>query len=136
MGGSIVARGRIVESSVMDLALLSTEQYCYLTTTGRVSGEAREIEIWFGLDGATLYMLAGSGEKANWVRNIRKQPSVNLRIASHSFTTRARIVDPGTPEDATARRLLVEKYQPGYKGDLGDWGRTALPVAIDIPANT
>ena len=35
------------------------EDYCYLTTTGRVSGEPREIEIWFGLAGDTLYMLSG-----------------------------------------------------------------------------
>ena len=33
---------------------LASESYCYLTTTGRVSGEPREIEIWFGLDGDTL----------------------------------------------------------------------------------
>jgi hypothetical protein len=35
-------------------------------------------------------------------------------------------------EDATARRLLLEKYGPRYSGDLDDWGRTALPVAIDL----
>ena len=29
------------------------QDYCYLTTTGRVSGEPREIEIWFGLAGDT-----------------------------------------------------------------------------------
>jgi hypothetical protein len=33
---------------------LADEDYCYLTTAGRVSGEPREIEIWFGLDGRTL----------------------------------------------------------------------------------
>jgi hypothetical protein len=33
---------------------LADEDYCYLTTIGRVSGEPREIEIWFGLDGRTL----------------------------------------------------------------------------------
>ena len=33
------------------------EDFCYLTTTGRVTGLPREIEIWFALQGATLYML-------------------------------------------------------------------------------
>jgi hypothetical protein len=28
--------------------------------------------------------------------------------------------------------LLVEKYQPRYSGDLTEWGRTSLPVAIDL----
>ena len=26
------------------------EDYCYLTTTGRISGRPREIEIWFALE--------------------------------------------------------------------------------------
>lgn len=35
------------------------EDFCYLTTRGRVSGQPHEIEIWFAADGETLYMLAG-----------------------------------------------------------------------------
>jgi hypothetical protein len=35
-------------------------------------------------------------------------------------------------EDALARRLLLEKYEPTYSGDLSDWGRTALSVAVDL----
>jgi hypothetical protein len=43
----------------------------------------------------------------------------------------ARLVeDP--EEDSLARRLLLEKYEPGYSGDLTDWGRRAVPVAIDV----
>ena len=30
---------------------LAAEQFCYLTTTGRTSGEPRTIEIWFGTEG-------------------------------------------------------------------------------------
>src|SRR6185312_13518616 len=33
--------------------------YCYITTTGRRSGKPHTIEIWFALDGRTLYLLAG-----------------------------------------------------------------------------
>ena len=38
---------------------LADEDYCYVTTIGRRSGRPREIEIWFGLDGDTVYMLSG-----------------------------------------------------------------------------
>jgi hypothetical protein len=48
-------------------------------------------------------------------------------------TTRARVVEPGTDEDAVARRLLVEKYRSRDRSDLTEWGRTSLPVAIDWP---
>jgi len=55
---------------------LAGEDYCYLTTTGRLSGEPREIEIWFSLDDGVLYMLAGGGRRANWVRNIVRPHAV------------------------------------------------------------
>lgn len=112
-------------------------QYCYLTTTGCVSGEPREIEIWFGLVGSTVYMLSGSGEdesgpKAHWVRNILKTPRVTVRIGETTFPGTGRLVARGTPEDAAARALVVPKYQGASSGDLTNWGRTALVVAVDM----
>ena len=110
---------------------LASESYCYLTTTGRVSGEPREIEIWFGLDGDTLYMLSGGRDRSDWVKNLIREPEVRVRLGDRVFEGRARIVSDGD-EDARARRLLLEKYSPGYSGDLSEWGQTALPVAVDL----
>jgi deazaflavin-dependent oxidoreductase (nitroreductase family) len=113
---------------------LATQSYCYLTTVGRVTGKPHEIEIWFALAGNTAYLMSGEegrGLKADWVRNLRKQPAVKLRIASQTFDAAAREVND-TKEDALARRLLLAKY--GAENDLNEWGRTALPVAIDLPS--
>jgi deazaflavin-dependent oxidoreductase (nitroreductase family) len=115
-----------------DIEKLAGEQYCYLTTTGRVSGRPHEIEIWFGLSGRTLYMLSGGGERSDWVRNLLRKPAVTVRIASTPLRGAARVVEPATTEDRRARRLLLRKYQPLYEGDLADWSRNALPVAVDI----
>jgi deazaflavin-dependent oxidoreductase (nitroreductase family) len=114
-------------------ASLLDENYCYLTTIGRVSGEPREIEIWFGLEGSTLYMLSGGRERSDWVKNLRREPAVRVRIGERTFEGRARIVTD-TEEDARARRLLLDKYSPRYGGDLSSWGREALPVAVDVRA--
>jgi deazaflavin-dependent oxidoreductase (nitroreductase family) len=105
--------------------------YCYLTTTGRVTGAPHRIEIWFALDEGVAYLLSGDRDRADWVRNLRASPTVILEIGERRLVTRARIVDEGSEEDARARRLLVDKYQPGYGEDLTDWGRSSLPVAID-----
>jgi deazaflavin-dependent oxidoreductase (nitroreductase family) len=105
--------------------------YCYLTTTGRVSGEPREIEIWFGLDADTLYMVSGGGERSNWVRNLRLEGRVQVRIGDATRPGRARIVNDEA-EQERARRLLYEKYAPRYSGDLENWRQTALPVAVDF----
>jgi deazaflavin-dependent oxidoreductase (nitroreductase family) len=110
---------------------LGEEEYCYLTTTGRASGRPREIEIWFGLEASTVYMLSGGGERSNWVRNLKRTPRVRVRIGAHTFDGRARIVEEAA-EDARARRLLLDKYAPTYSGDLSEWGRTSLPIAVDV----
>jgi deazaflavin-dependent oxidoreductase (nitroreductase family) len=112
---------------------LAAEDYCYLTTTGRVTGNAHTIEIWFVLQDSTIYILAGGRERSDWVRNAKKQPHVSVRIGRQTFDGIARIVDASEPDDALARRLLLEKYAP-TNSDLHDWGRTALPVAIDLTA--
>ena len=39
----------VPETSMPDLRALADEDFCYLTTTGRVTGRPHEIEIWFSL---------------------------------------------------------------------------------------
>jgi deazaflavin-dependent oxidoreductase (nitroreductase family) len=108
------------------------DDFCYLTTTGRVTGRRHTIEIWFALNGRTLYMLAGGGYEADWVKNLVRQPDVAVRLRGTVFAGRARIVEQ-PDEDALARHIVVEKYQPRVSDDLSDWRRTALPVAVDLP---
>ncbi len=115
-----------------DLDHLIGEEYCYLTTTGRVSGHPHEIEIWFGLQKNTLYLLSGGGDKSDWVKNLRKHPSVSVRVGKRSFAGTARLVTEQA-EEATARWLLAKKYnEMEDKQTLSEWARTALPVAIDL----
>jgi deazaflavin-dependent oxidoreductase (nitroreductase family) len=108
---------------------LGSQPFCYLTTTGRVTGRSHRIEIWFALHGEVVYVLSGGREHADWVRNILVSPQVVLEIGDVKRLTDARVVEPGTDEDALARRLLLEKYE-GPGEDLAEWSRTSLPVAI------
>lgn len=136
---------------MVDLNDLATEQFCYLTTTGRVTGHPHKIEIWFGMKAGTakttrtgsrtggqaegqgvVYMLSGGRDKSDWVRNLTKQPAVTIRIGRWQFDGLARKVPPATEEDRAARRLLLDKYgQPGGD-DLSEWGRNSLPIAIEL----
>jgi deazaflavin-dependent oxidoreductase (nitroreductase family) len=107
------------------------EQYCYLTTRGRVSGRPHRIEIWFAIDEATLYMLSGGGERSDWVKNLRQEPAVTVEIGDGRFDGCARVVTDQS-EDGRARALVHDKYARGYAGDLSKWRRSALPVAVDL----
>ena len=113
------------------LATLANEDYCYLTTKGRLSGRPHEIEIWFGVQNNSVYLLSGS-HNSDWVKNLLKDPLVTVRIAKHTFTGTARIVND-EKEEMTARYMLAEKYQEWEDGKtLSQWARTAVPVAIDL----
>jgi deazaflavin-dependent oxidoreductase (nitroreductase family) len=115
-----------------DLDDLADEDFCYVTTVGRRSRTPHTIEIWFAVDGGVAYLLSGGGERSDWVRNLRADPRVGLRIAGNEWEARARVVtDPD--EDGRARRLLAAKYQGWREGaPLSGWARSALPVAIEI----
>ena len=116
----------------MDEAERADLDFCYVTTTGRRSGRPHTIEIWFAMHDDRVFLLSGGGEGSDWVKNLKANPTVALRLGDRDMICKAgTIEDPG--EDELARRLLVEKYRPKYSGDLEEWRRTALPVAIELP---
>ena len=68
-------------------------QFLYLTTVGRHSGRAREIEIWFTEFEGCWYCIA-EHETANWLRNLRAHPAVSWRVGERQFAGTARVLDP------------------------------------------
>jgi deazaflavin-dependent oxidoreductase (nitroreductase family) len=115
---------------------LTKENYCYLTTTGRVSGKPHEIEIWFGLHDHTLFLLSEGRERSDWVKNLLKDPAVKVRIAKRLFNATARLVTD-EQEEMMARKMLAAKYQQWKMGQkFSHWARTALVVGIDLDSLT
>ncbi len=103
----------------------------YLTTVGRVTGRPHRIEIWFALHEGVVYLLSGGQDRSDWVANLIAEPRVTFELGDEVRETIASTLEAGTGEDALARRLLVEKYTTRDPDDLGEWGRTALPVRLD-----
>ena len=97
---------------------------------GRVSGDPHEIEIWFALHDGVLYLLSGGRDGSDWVKNLRANADVTVRLGAETRAARARVITR-SDEDELARRLLVEKYGPRSSSELTEWGRTSLPVAIE-----
>jgi deazaflavin-dependent oxidoreductase (nitroreductase family) len=121
---------------VNELEKYSAEQYCYLTTTGRVTGDPHEIEIWFGLNDRTLYLLSEGRDKSDWVKNLIKTPAVTVRIMRKKFKATARLVTD-SQEEMMARQLLATKYEQWRVGQsFSRWARTALVVGIDLDIPT
>jgi deazaflavin-dependent oxidoreductase (nitroreductase family) len=116
----------------MDLEQFKNENYCYLTTRGHKTGNPHEIEIWFGVQGNSIYLLSGGGGKSHWVRNLQADPNVTVRIAKQKFTGTARVVKD-EKEELMARHLLTGKYQGWREGqEMSEWGKTAWVVGIEL----
>jgi deazaflavin-dependent oxidoreductase (nitroreductase family) len=99
-------------------------QFLYLTTIGRKTGLARQIEIWFVEFDGRVYILAEHGYEARWVKNVIDNPRVTVRIGDRNWTGTARVLDPENDADMylKARELAREKYC---------WG-DGLPVEIRL----
>jgi deazaflavin-dependent oxidoreductase (nitroreductase family) len=117
-----------VQEPIVDAGLAATIE-CRLITTGRTSGEPREIRIWFSSNGDRVFLLSQDQERAHWVRNIVADPQVTLHIGQRAFSGVARVLDRSDPDDALARDTFAAKYGTKY---LGKFLRDALPVAIDL----
>ncbi len=114
------------------LSTHAADGVCHLQTTGRTTGRPRTIEIWFAVEGTRVYLLAGGRDGAHWVRNLRAQPAVRVRIGGRTLDGVARTVE-GDAADPVARRLLAEKYQRWREGEpLRAWAAGSLPVEIEL----
>jgi deazaflavin-dependent oxidoreductase (nitroreductase family) len=74
---------------------MAGELFLYLTTTGRVSGLPRTIEIWFVERAGRYYVVAERREDAQWVKNLARDPAVRFRVGTRG--------NPGRDAAATAR---------------------------------
>jgi deazaflavin-dependent oxidoreductase (nitroreductase family) len=110
----------------------SDVSFCYVTTRGRRTGNPHTIEIWFGARGNTVYLLSGGRERSDWVKNMKVDPTVTVRVSNEEYEARARIVEE-SGEDAAARKMLASKYQGWREGaDMSNWAQTSLVVALDL----
>jgi deazaflavin-dependent oxidoreductase (nitroreductase family) len=93
-------------------------EFLHLTTTGRRSGLPREIEIWFTRDGDRYYLVAETGERAQWVRNLRADPAVRWRVGRKEFGGRARVVDRAREPDLSAAVRTRSRAKYGWGDGL------------------
>ena len=112
---------------ILDDALRAATE-CRLITTGRATGQPREVHVWFAAAGDRLFVLSEKGERADWVRNLAADPVLRVRIEHRTFEGRGWSVE-GEPEDRAAREAIAAKY--GNKG-LAKFLREGLPIRVDL----
>lgn len=104
------------------LKSVANEQVLYLTTIGRRTGLPREIEIWFVVWCERFYLFAETREAAAWVKNIRPNPKVKVRIGDRRTDATARVLDPNIDRKLWDQVAAIANRKYG-------WG-DGLPVEI------
>lgn len=94
-----------------------------LTVTGRKSGRAISIPVWFVLEGHKLYLLPVTGSDTQWYRNVLKTPGVHIRADGiESEVTVAPLTE------RTQVSSVIKKFRARY-GDSGMKYYSKLDVA-------
>jgi deazaflavin-dependent oxidoreductase (nitroreductase family) len=110
------------------MAEFEREQYLYLSTRGRKTGRAREIEIWFTRHAGCFYVIA-EYDTSHWIQNVRTHSEVQVRVGGQSFEARARVLSEKNDGDLlrTVQELSRKKY---------GWGEGTVVELSPVPGTT
>lgn len=97
--------------------------YAIIETVGRRSGLPRRAPVANGLDGNTFWLIAGRGEAASFVANIRANPKVRVKARPARLRQGIRMrwrtgtAHPLPDDDPHARHRHLGRGRPGYRLD-------------------
>jgi deazaflavin-dependent oxidoreductase (nitroreductase family) len=139
----ILAYRKFLHRPMKDVILL-------LTTTGRKTGKPHTIGLQYELIDGRYYLGAADGTRADWYRNILKNPEVSIQVGADHLAARAEVVcDKARVADflqyrLNKRRLMIGLILrlDGVKGKLnyaaleGYANHVGLVILTPTPAQT
>ncbi len=111
-----------------------------LETRGRASGQPRRTPVGDGRMGSSLWIIAEHGSTANYVRNIRTDPSVRVRIRQglrYRWVSGVATILPD--DDPVARQRRIVRWHPlrAFNAmNVRMLGADLLTVHIDLSRST
>ncbi|OQZ94903.1 nitroreductase/quinone reductase family protein [Mycolicibacter algericus] len=97
-----------------------------LETTGRVSGQRRRTPIGGRRDGAQFWLVSEHGQTANYIRNIKADNAVRVRIRGRWHSGTAHLLPD---DDARARLATLPRFNSTL---VRAFGTDLLTVRIDL----
>ena len=101
-----------------------------ISVTGRKSGRAISIPIWFVFEDDTVYLLPVKGSDTQWYKNVLKNPTIRIDAAGAEVQLHAIPVT-----NANEVSSVVEKFRTKYgAGDVKKYySKFDVAVIADIP---
>ena len=88
---------------------LSRYRQINITVTGRKSGRAISIPVWFVFEDDKLYLLPVQGSDTQWYKNVLRNPSIRIDARGAEATLKAVPIT-----DAAQVSSVVEKFRAKY----------------------
>jgi len=107
---------------------------CDVVTRGRRSGRDHVVELWFGVNNDSVYLISGNGPTADWFANMVAHPEVEVRFDHDHRIGTARVIS-----DAGERQRLGDLMGAKFDWDGDDdinlsrqaWCYDVPAIAID-----
>jgi deazaflavin-dependent oxidoreductase (nitroreductase family) len=112
-----------------NIGRIESEKFAYLTTTGRKSGKAHTVELWFSIASEKIF-LSHEGEYTDWMRNLARHHRVRIRIGKLTLDADAVILDNGESKELGKRSLYEKYYGPAPKATIDDWFELSTIVEL------
>jgi hypothetical protein len=103
---------------------LSRRREIEITISGRQSGRAISIPVWFVLNDDTVCLLPARGSETQWYKNVLKNPVMRIKAGSTETEFKA-----NTATDPEVVSAVIEKFRAKY-GDGGIKLYSKLDVAV------
>jgi deazaflavin-dependent oxidoreductase (nitroreductase family) len=120
------ALGKYVVNPVVKVVAGYVPWWSLLETTGRKSGRPWRNPVGNGLDGDTFWIVAEHGHKAGYVKNIKANPWVQIRVGGRWRHGTARVLED---DDARQRQRQLGSLNAAFVRLMGT---DLVTVRIDL----
>jgi len=100
--------------------------WALLETRGRKTGEARRTPVTNGLQGGTFWIVAEHGARSNYVKNLKADPHVRVKVNGR---WRTGIATPMPEDDPRARQRTLGRFNSAMVRAVGT---DLLTIRIDL----
>ena len=99
-----------------------------ITVTGRRTGRAITVPVWFVSDARGLSLLPVYGSKTQWYRNLQKDRAISIHAGTKRRGLRARLL-----KDKRAVSAVIRQFREKYTSEEIKRWYSGLDVAVQIP---
>jgi deazaflavin-dependent oxidoreductase (nitroreductase family) len=99
-----------------------------ITVTGRRTGRAITIPVWFISDNSAIWFLPVSGSDTQWYRNLEKDRAIAIQAGEVRRDLRARLV-----KEERAVSTVIQQFREKYSPEEIKRWYTRLDVAVQVP---